>query len=137
MTQIFTLIKKDLLLEWRQKHILFGIFLYACSTVFVVYLMNGQPEPMVWNALFWLVQLFIVVNAVAKTFLGESPEVFRYYYSIVKPQSFVLAKILMAVVLQMVIALLSLFLFWLMLGNPLMNVMGFVAIVSIGALALS
>ncbi|MGF7233001.1 MAG: heme exporter protein CcmB, partial [Arachidicoccus sp.] len=56
---VFTLIKKDLLLEMRQQYTLYGILLYVASTIFVVYITLGQPEDVVWNALFWVVQLFV------------------------------------------------------------------------------
>ena len=66
---IFALIKKDVLLEFRQQYSFYGVLLYVASTIFVLYLAMGQPENMVWNGLFWMMQLFICVNAIAKTFL--------------------------------------------------------------------
>ena len=68
---IFTLFKKDILLEFRQQYSFYGVLLYVASTIFVFYMAMGQPENMVWNGLFWMMQLFICVNAVAKTFLQE------------------------------------------------------------------
>ena len=69
LTQIIALVKKDMLLEWRQRHALFGILLYVFSTVFVINLMVGEPEEKIWNALVWVVQLFVCVNAVAACFI--------------------------------------------------------------------
>ena len=69
---ILALVRKELLLETRQQYTLYGIFLYVASTIFVVYLSMGQPEDKVWNGLFWVIQLFVCVNAVAKSFLAES-----------------------------------------------------------------
>src|SRR3954471_8302956 len=100
--QLISLVKKDLLIEWRQKHTLFGVLLYVGSTVFVIYMMNGQPEGKVWNALFWITQLFVAVNAVAKSFLQESPERFRYYFTLVKPSTFLLAKMIYSIVLMLI-----------------------------------
>lgn len=79
---IIALIKKDILLETRQQYTFYGILLYVASTIFVVYLSMGQPEDRVWNALFWVVQLFICINAVAKSFLAESRGRMLYFYSI-------------------------------------------------------
>ncbi len=39
----------------------------------------GQPEEKVWNGLFWMIQLFICVNAVAKSFLQESQGRMLYF----------------------------------------------------------
>lgn len=135
--QILTLIYKDATIEWRQKHTLFGVLLYVGSTVFAVYMMNGQPEPRVWNALFWLIQLFVTVNSVAKSFLQESQARYRYYFSIVSPVHFMAAKLIYNVVLQLIISLVSLALFWLMLGNPLVQTGLFISVTFLGGMALS
>lgn len=137
MNQLISLVKKDLLIEWRQKHTLFGVLLYVGATVFAVYIMNGQPEVKVWNALFWITQLFVAVNSVAKSFLQEHPNRFRYYFTVVKPTTFLLAKMLYSMVLMMGISLISLFLFSILLGNPVIQTAVFVGVTAAGSLALS
>src|SRR5580658_7760211 len=107
MAPFISLVKKDLLMEWRQKHTLFGVLLYVGSTVFVVYMMSGQPEARIWNALFWLTQLFVAVNSVAKSFLQEHPNRFRYYFTLVKPAAFLLAKLVYSTLLLFIMSLLS------------------------------
>jgi len=71
MNHIFTLFKKDLLLEVRQQYSFYGVLLYIGATIFVLYLTIESPESNVWNGLFWVIQLFISINAVAKSFLQE------------------------------------------------------------------
>ena len=110
------LIQKEILLEWRQKHTLYGMLLYVASTIFVIYLSNGeQPEATTWNSLFWLVQLFVCVNAVAKSFLQESKGRMLYFYSITNPVHFVLGKLIFNVLLMLLMSLISLGLFFLFL----------------------
>lgn len=135
--QFLTLVKKDLLIEWRQKHTLFGVLLYVGATVFVVYLMNGQPETKVWNALFWLTQLFIATNSVAKSFLQEPAARFRYYFTIVKPVHFLLAKMVYSITLLLIMSLASLFLFSVLLGFPIIQTGLFIAITTVGSISLS
>lgn len=135
--QILTLLQKDATIEWRQKHTLFGVLLYVGSTVFAVFMMNGQPEPKVWNALFWLIQLFVTVNSVAKSFLQESQARYRYYFSIVSPGVFMAAKLMYNLALQLLISLLSLLLFSVMLGNPLEQTGLFLLVTLLGGMALS
>lgn len=137
MNQLISLVKKDLLIEWRQKHTLFGVLLYVGATVFAVYIMNGQPEVKVWNALFWITQLFVAVNSVAKSFLQEHPNRFRYYFTVVKPTTFLLAKMIYSMVLMLGISLISLFLFSILLGNPVIQTAVFVGVTAAGSLALS
>ncbi len=137
MAPFISLVKKDLLMEWRQKHTLFGVLLYVGATVFVVYMMSGQPEARIWNALFWLTQLFVAVNSVAKSFLQEHPNRFRYYYTLVKPSTFLLAKMLYSIVIMLVMSLVSLFLYYVMLGWPLEQSGLFIVITMVGSLSLS
>ena len=68
---VYTLLKKDALLEFRQQYTFFGILLYIASTTFVIYLTMGQPDDHVWNGLFWVTLLFICINTVARSFLQE------------------------------------------------------------------
>ncbi|MCD6013088.1 MAG: cytochrome biosis protein [Flavipsychrobacter sp.] len=132
-----SLVKKDLLMEWRQKHTLFGVLLYVGATVFVVRMMSGQPEASTWNALFWLTMLFVAVNSVAKSFLQEHPHRFRYYHTLVKPVTFLLAKMLYSILLMAVMSLVSLLLYYILLGWPLAQGGLFVALSLIGGLSLS
>ncbi len=137
MAPFVSLVKKDLLIEWRQKHTLFGVLLYVGGTVFVVYMMNGQPEANVWNALFWLTQLFVAVNSVAKSFLQEHPNRFRYYFTLVNPVTFMVAKMTYSIVLMLIMNLVSLLLYYIMLGWPLTNSGLFILISCVGSISLS
>ena len=134
---IRALLQKDLLLELRQQYTLYGIILYVVTTIFVVYLSMGQPEDYVWNGLFWIIQLFVCVNAVAKSFLQESGGRMLYFYSITSAKDFVLAKLIFNVVLMLLMSLLSLAVFTLLLGNPLTHALLFIGIVCLGGISLS
>lgn len=137
MPHILSLFKKDLLLEIRQQYTFYGIILYVASTIFVLYLAMGQPEQTVWNGLFWMIQLFICINAVAKSFLQESRGRMLYFYSIAGPRDFVLSKLLFNSVLMIVMSVVSLVLFQLLLGNPLEHFLTFTGIVCLGGWSLS
>lgn len=137
LSPIITLVKKDLLLELRQQYTLFGVLLYVASTIFIVYITMGQPEESVWNAMFWVVQLFVCVNAVAKSFLQESKGRMLYFYSIAGPVDFVIAKLIFNVALMLLMSLISLLLFFFLLGNPLYDTLRFTGIVFLGSLGLS
>ena len=94
INQIWTLFKKDLLLEIRQQYSFYGVILYVGATIFVLFLAMDAPESRVWNGLFWVIQLFICINAVAKSFLQESHGRMLYYQSITSPQNFCFVKTL-------------------------------------------
>jgi heme exporter protein B len=137
LKHILTLIKKDLLLEIRQQYTFYGVLLYVASTIFVVYLSMGEPEEIVWNALFWVIQLFVCVNAVAKSFLQDSKGRMLYYYSIAGARDFILSKLAFNAILMLVMSLLSLFIFTLLLGNPLMHIPQFIGVSFLGGIGLS
>jgi len=137
LQHIIVLLKKDFLLEIRQQYTFYGILLYVASTIFVLYLAMGQPEEKVWNGLFWMIQLFICVNAVAKSFLQENPGRMLYYYSIAGPRDFILAKLFFNVLLMIVMSIASLLLFRLLMGDPLQHPIKFTAIVCLGGCSLS
>lgn len=136
-SKIVTLFKKDLLLEIRQQYSFYGILLYIGATTFVLYMAIQEPETKVWNGLFWVIQLFICINAVAKSFLQESRGRMLYFYSISGAVDFVLAKILFNSLLMLLMSLLSLILFVLFLGNPIQKIGPFIALVLLGGWSLS
>jgi heme exporter protein B len=136
-TTIITLIKKDLLLEIRQQYSFYGVLLYIASTTFVVYLSMGQPEEKVWNGLFWVLQLFVCINAVAKSFLQENRGRMLYFYTIASPTNFVIAKLLFNALLMLLMNLLSLAVFTLLLGNPIAKMGEFLLISLLGGISLS
>ena len=135
--QIWSLFKKDLLLEIRQQYSFYGIILYVGATIFVLYMAMDAPESRVWNGLFWVIQLFICINAVAKSFLQESRGRMLYYQSITSPQNFILSKLLFNSLLMLVMSSLSLLLFVLFLGNPVEKFLTFLGLVFLGGWGLS
>jgi heme exporter protein B len=137
LLQIWALFKKDLLLEIRQQYTFYGILLYIGATIFVLYMAMEQTESQVWNGLFWVIQLFICINAVAKSFLQESRGRMLYFQVLSSPQNFVLAKLLFNSLLMIVMSALSLGLFMLFLGNPVQKMAEFVGLVMLGGWGLS
>lgn len=134
---VFTLLKKDFLLELRQQHTFFGILLYVASTIFVLYLAMGQPESTVYNGIFWMIQLFVCVNAVAKSFLQESKGRMLYFYTIASPVSFIISKLIYSTIVMLLMVLLSLVLFRILMGNPVSNYFQFIGIACLGGISLS
>jgi heme exporter protein B len=134
---VFSLLKKDILLELRQKHTFYGILLYIASTIFVLWLSVSDLELNVWNGLFWVIQLFVCVNAVAKSFLQESKGRMLYYYSIASPVEFIIAKIIYNMLIMLFMSMLSLFLFFIFLNNPVGNSLQFLGIVLLGGASIS
>ncbi len=138
LRQIFALFKKDILLELRQQHAFYGVILYVISTVFVLYLTIGSnTDAEIWNALYWVMLLFVCINAVAKSFLQESRGRMLYFYSITSPSAFMISKLLYNLLLIVIMNSISLILFIAFLGNPTVFVWQFIGISMLGACGLS
>lgn len=125
------------MLEIRQQYSFYGILLYIGATIYVLFMAMNEPEAKVWNGLFWVIQLFICINAVAKSFMQESRGRMLYFYSIASPADFVLAKLLFNSLLMLLMNLLSLLLFALFLGNPIQKAAPFIGLVLLGGWSLS
>ena len=134
----FRLIQKEFTLELRRKSVLSGLILYLFCIVFIIYLTFSLRQnlitPLVWSALFWIALLFTVINAVAKSFIGERKGRDIYYYSIASPASIILSKIGYNFLLCLFMSFTGLFLFILFLGNPVQDQFLFALVVVLASL---
>lgn len=139
--EILYLIQKDLVLEWRQKYALNGMLLYVGSVVFICYLSFGmRPNILVapvWNAMLWIILLFVSVNAIAKSFMQENRGRLLYFYSIVSPQGIILAKIIYNTLLMLLLAIICFVFYGFVLGNPVEDVPMFLLSILLGAVGFS
>jgi len=131
------LMRKEFLLEWRQRYALNGMLLYIVGAVFVCYLSfnarRGQLTPIVWNTLFWIILLFTAINAIAKSFVQERAGRQLYYYTLASPQQIILAKIGYNTALMLVLALLGFSVYAFVLGNPVKDVGMYLLTLVLGA----
>jgi heme exporter protein B len=125
------------LLEIRQQYAFYGVLLYVGATIFVLYMAIENPDNGTWNGLFWIIQLFISINAVAKSFLQESRNRMLYYHTISSPVNFILAKLLFNSILMLVMSALSFALFALFMKYPVQKTGLFIAMVFLGGWSLS
>jgi heme exporter protein B len=136
--EIINLIRKDVLLELRQRYALNGILLYVLSTVFVAYLSFGRiVEPATWNALFWIIMLFAAVNAVSKSFVQESAGRQLYYFNLAAPLSIIISKTIYNVMLMVMLSLLNLLIFSLLMDQFIQNWAVFTLTLVLGGVGLA
>lgn len=135
--RISKMVQKDVMLEWRQKYSVYGLLLYLCSAIFAINVLQERPEPEVWNSLFWIILLFVSVNAVAKSFLQEHKHRGIYYFTVHHPREIIISKLIYNVVLMIGMSLVSLLLFTVLLGSPIMNFPKFLLMVIVGGMSLS
>lgn len=133
------LIRKDFMIEWRQRHALNGILLYVLMVIFIIFLSFGGISigVEIWNTLFWIVLLFSAVNGIAKSFIQESRNRDIYYFTIASPRAVIFAKMLYNILLMLLLAAAGLAFYTLILGFPVQHPWLFGLITLMGAIAFS
>lgn len=118
LKEVSALFVKEIQLEWKQKYALNGLLMYSLSMVFVISLVLQKTlPPQAWNAIFWILLLFVAVNAVAKSFMGETSGQLLYLYNLASARSIIAAKLLYNCLLLAGIGLLTLLFSMLFSGN--------------------
>lgn len=133
--QIKFLLLKEITLEWRSKYTFSGLLLYVVSTIFVCYLSFRQIAPITWNALFWIIILFVSVNAVSKGFVYEGQGRQLYYYVLASPQAVILSKIIYHALLLLLLTTIALVFYTLVFNNPLGDPLLYLVSVLLGSLS--
>ncbi|MDT8308108.1 MAG: heme exporter protein CcmB [Bacteroidales bacterium] len=102
--ELIYLIKKDLLLEWRQMYAINAILLYVVSTVMIISIIFGNAlSGTTWNALLWIIMMFSASSAISKSFIQEHPGKYLYYFSLVHPLSMLFSKVIYNSILLIII----------------------------------
>ena len=137
VNRVIHLIKKDLVVDWRQQNPITGILLYLASTIFASYMaFKGFVNVEVWNALFWIILLFTAINAISKSFIQEERRS-HYYFFLCKPSEIILAKLAYSFIYLIFIAFVALFIYAILLGNPIVNYPLFLLNLTLGCIGLS
>ncbi|WP_462253017.1 heme exporter protein CcmB [Ekhidna sp.] len=137
MERVVELIKKDLIVDWRQQNPITGIMLYLTSTIFTSFMaFKGLVSVEVWNALFWIILLFTTINAISKSFIQEERRSL-YYFFLSKAHEIILAKLIYSFLYLFTISIVSLIIYSTLLGNPLINHGLFLLNLVLGCLGLS
>jgi len=136
MKSILALIQLEFKMEMRRKYALGGAFLYVLSTVFIIYASLQNFKELPWNALFWIVALFIAVNAIAKSFAVEQDGTRLFLYQLASGVQYIIAKMVYNVLLVSLLFTISLLAFLLFLGIPILHYDVFILTILLGSLGL-
>jgi heme exporter protein B len=130
-----TLLRKEVLLEWRNKYAISGILLYLLSIVMLIAFTFETTDDRTWMVMFWIAILFTSVNAVAKSFLQESEGRQYYLYTLAAPQLIILSKMVYNTLLMLVLSSIALLLYIISLGYPVADSVSFIIAMLLGAMA--
>ena len=141
LNEIRLLVRKEIQLEWRQKYAMHGLLLYLASTVFVCYLSFKAKQqaihPITWNTLFWIILLFIAINAIGKSFTQESAHRNLFYYTIASPEAIIFSKITYNTLVMTGISLIGIVFYSWVMGNPVGNFPLYLLSLVLGAIGFS
>lgn len=135
--QFHTLLKKEFILELRQKYAIGGILLYVAASTMLVFLSMGTLEPNLWITFYWLLMLFAAVNAIAKSFTNDAGNKQLYLYQLANPHLVLLTKITYNFLLLLLMASIGLLVFILLFNNPIVDYKIFTTIFFLGVLSFS
>jgi len=135
LSQVKTLIYKDILLEWRSKHAINGILLYVVSTVFVCYQSFKSVDTLVWNTLYWIILLFAAVNAISRCFIQETGSRQLYYYNLIDPRAIILAKIIYNSLLMLILSGTAFLIYALIFQNQAANTGAYLLAIFLGSMS--
>lgn len=117
-----TLIKKEFLLEFRQKSTIGGVLVYVIGTIFVSALcFKGKLDKPTWNALFWVITLFTSVTISGKSFLKETGGQALFNYLHYSPQQFIISKVLYNMVFMLCLSFVTFFFYAFFIKNEVEN----------------
>jgi len=119
---MLALIRKELLLEFRQRSTIGGVLVYVVGTVFVSALcFKGRLDKPSWNALFWIITLFTSVTISGRSFLKESGGQALFNYLYYKPRQFIVAKIVYNMVFMLCLSVVTFFFYCFFIRNEVGN----------------
>lgn len=142
-SELLAVLRKEWMLEWKQKYALNGLLLYiACMIVVVVLAFLNKAQvvelsSLSWSVMYWLMLLFVAVQVVAKSFMGEQEGQLYYLYGLARPTAIYVAKLLYNTVLLNFIAIVAWLIYSLLTQQTIQNLSLFLMGVFVGCSALS
>lgn len=135
---LLTLIKKEFLLEFRQKSTIGGVLVYVVGTIFVSALcFAGKLDKPTWNALFWVIALFTSVTISGKSFLKETGGQALFNYLYYSPGQFILSKILYNMAFMLCLSLVTFFFYSFFIGSAVDNLGLFLVVLVLASTGLA
>jgi heme exporter protein B len=135
---LLQLLKKEFLLEFRQKSTLGGVLVYVIGTVFVSALcFKAHVDKPTWNALFWVITLFTSVTISGKSFLKETGGQALFNYLNYTPQQFIFSKIIFNMVFMFVLSFITFFFYAFFITNQVENLSLFFVVLLLASTGLA
>lgn len=117
-----SLIKKEFVLELKNKVAVGSLVLYVVSSLFVAYLSFRKIVDLnTFNALFWVIVLFAAVQVSSRSFDKEASGRFYTLYSLASAQEIITAKILFNFIFLAFTGIITTFFYILFMGSSILE----------------
>lgn len=117
-----SLIKKEFLLEFRQKSTIGGVLVYVVGTIFVSALcFKARLDKPTWNALFWVITLFTSVTISGKSFQKETGGQALFNFLHYSPRQFIISKIVYNMLFMLCLSVITFFFYAFFIRNEVEN----------------
>ena len=133
---ILQIVLNEIRLEFRQKYAIAGIFIFLAASLFVVFKVFQAITPFSWNALFWILFLFVSINALIKSFTQMQAKRFMFYYQLYDPIELAISKIAYNAVLLFLLGVILFILMSVLSINPIVNTSLFLQALILGSLGI-
>ncbi len=139
--QLSALLLKDLKLEFRQRVLTASLLLFVVSACFTVYQITfagkARINPLVWNAIFWLILLFSAFQVAGRGFQREMEREFWYWFFILQSEVLLLGKLAYHFLMLCLTAFIAWGFLSLFFGNPIQDTSMFVFVVLLACLGMA
>ncbi len=135
---IFLFFWKEVHEEFNRPTNVFGVFFYLVCTTFIISLVTkGYVIPSIWSAFYWILMMFISFTVLNKHLNADEPQKWNYYYLIVHPIQFILARTFYYALFICILGILNFILLSLWIKNPISSYEVFFWSVLLGSLGLA
>lgn len=132
-----TVVSHEFTLEFRHRFAFAAQILYVAAVTFIFYLSFSEPEPLVWNSLFWMVMLFSGLQSGTFVFSREFGRSHLFYFQLIDPLVLFFAKIISVWTRLLLLGFTAWFLITVILGDPVVDKPLFALTVVLGSLGLA
>ncbi len=123
MQYIWTVLKKEFILDFRQKAGIGGVFVYLIAILYTTsFLFKQKFTPLSWAGLYWIIMLFTALIVSYRSFAKEEADGGFFNYLIYKPVYFILGKMIYAAILIIIIGMITFVLFNIFNGDMSGNI---------------
>jgi len=134
---ILHIIRHQFRMEWKSPQLLSANLLYVVSTIFIISKIFAEISDAAWNGIYWIVFLFMAVNATLHSFSREQNRSAIFYYSFAPPIELFVSKVIFNFLFITFSGLLLFILFAYFLRHPIVDMLMFLQVVIAVALGLS